>query len=76
VAVNAGAVAEVCRDGVNGELLLPGDVDGMAEAMVKILGSKTLREKYAANSVKVAAEHDFARTLDEFEKIYKEVQNP
>jgi glycosyltransferase involved in cell wall biosynthesis len=75
VAVNAGAVAEVCRDGVNGELLLPGDVDGMAEAMVKILGSKTLREKYAANSVKVAAEHDFARTLDEFEKIYKEVQN-
>ncbi|MBQ8156319.1 glycosyltransferase [Candidatus Saccharibacteria bacterium] len=76
VAVNAGAVAEVCRDGVNGELLLPGDVDGMAEAMVKILSSKTLREKYAANSVKVAAEHDFARTLDEFEKIYKEVQNP
>jgi glycosyltransferase involved in cell wall biosynthesis len=76
VAVNAGAVAEVCRDGVNGELLLPGDVDGMAEAMVKILGSKTLCEKYAANSVKVAAEHDFARTLDEFEKIYKEVQNP
>lgn len=76
VAVNAGAVAEVCRDGVNGELLLPGDVDGMAEAMVKILGSKTLREKYAANSVKVAAEHDLARTLDEFEKIYKEVQNP
>ena len=75
VAVNAGAVAEVCRDGVNGELLLPGDVDGMAEAMVKILGNKTLREKYAANSVKVAAEHDFARTLDEFEKIYKEVQN-
>lgn len=76
VAVNAGAVVEVCRDGVNGELLLPGDVDGMAEAMVKILGSKTLREKYAANSVKVAAEHDFARTLNEFEKIYKEVQNP
>ena len=75
VAVNAGAVVEVCRDGVNGELLLPGDVDGMAEAMVKILSSKTLREKYAANSVKVAAEHDFARTLDEFEKIYKEVRN-
>lgn len=73
IAVNAGAVADVCLDGKNGELLLPGDVDGMAEAMVRILSDADLRKKYSAKSLEIAREHDFEHTLDEFEKIYKEV---
>lgn len=75
IAVNAGAVAEVCRDGENGYLLLPGDVDGMGEAMIEILKNKSLREKFAKASVKIASEHDFEHTLDEFEKIYREIQS-
>lgn len=75
IAVNAGAVADVCLDGKNGELLLPGDVDGMAEAMVKILTDADLRKKYSVKSLEVAKEHDFEHTLDEFEKIYREVAN-
>ncbi|MBR2803355.1 glycosyltransferase [Candidatus Saccharibacteria bacterium] len=75
IAVNAGAVADVCLDGKNGELLLPGDVDGMAEAMVKILTDADSRKKYSVKSLEVAREHDFEHTLDEFEKIYREVAN-
>lgn len=73
VAVNAGAVAEVCRDGKNGFLLLPKDVDSMADAIVRILSDKELRQKFSEKSVEIAHEHDFEHTLDKFEKIYKKV---
>lgn len=73
IAVDAGAVSEVCVDGENGILCRPGDVEEMAEAMRKILGDVSLRRKFAKKSVEMAHEHDFERTLDKFENIYKKV---
>ena len=73
IAVDAGAVSEVCIDGENGFLCRPGDVGGMAEAMRKILTDTSLRQEFAEKSVEVACEHDFERTLDKFENIYKKV---
>ena len=74
VAVDAGAVGEICVDGVNGRLCRPGDVNGIAEALKEILSDEKLRLKYGAESVKLAKEHDFERTLSRFENIYKKVQ--
>lgn len=71
IAVDAGAVAEVCRDSVNGFLCRPKDVAGIAEAMVKILSDDALRKKFSEKSLEIAHEHDFEETLNRFINIYK-----
>ena len=73
IAVDAGAVAEVCRNGENGVLCQPGSVDKMAEAMVQILSDTKLQQKYAKKSIEIAREHDFEKTLDKFINIYGRV---
>ncbi|MBR3115657.1 glycosyltransferase [Candidatus Saccharibacteria bacterium] len=73
IAVNKGAVAEVCRDGENGYLCQPGSVAELSAAIVKILSDNQLRKQFATESVKIAHEHDFERTLDKFINIYQRV---
>lgn len=73
IAVDRGAVGEVCQDGKNGCLCAPGDTDGIAAAMVKILSNDKLRDRYSEASLKIASEHDLERTLDQFMNIYHKV---
>lgn len=73
VAVNKGAVAEVCITDENGYLCVPGDVSELKDALVKILSNKALQQKFSQGSIKIAAEHDFERTLDKFINIYRRV---
>ena len=72
IAVDKGAVSELCQNKKNGELCQPKDIEGMAEAMVKILTDEKLREKYAAGSIEIAKMHDLKRTIHRFEEIYHE----
>lgn len=71
VAVDAGAVKELCRNKRNGILCRPDNVAQMARAMVKILSNKELQEKYRAGSIEVAKKHDINHTLSRFEEIYQ-----
>ncbi len=73
IAVNKGAVSEVCLSGENGYLCQPGNIKEIAEAMVKILSDQKLCEKFAKKSVEIASEHDFEKTLDKFINIYNKV---
>ena len=73
VAVNKGAVAEVCLDGKNGFLCEPGNVSEFADALFKILSEPVIRKRFSENSLKIAAEHDFEKTLDKFINIYNRV---
>ena len=73
IAVDKGAVSEVCHTGENGYLCRPGAVDEISEAMVKILSDDDLRRKFMDASLKIAAEHDFERTLDKYINIYNKV---
>ena len=73
VAVNKGAVGEVCITGENGFLCKPRDVSEFSSALVTILTDKELCKKYSKRSVEIAAEHDFERTLDKFINIYRHV---
>ena len=75
VAVAAGAVTEVCQDGVNGFLCEPHDIDEMANTLVEILQDEKIRSEFSQNSLKIAAEHDLERTLDKFVNIYERVQH-
>ncbi len=48
VATSVGGVPEVVRDGENGLLVPPGDVDALAAAIRRIAGDEQLRESLAA----------------------------
>ena len=73
IAVDKGAVSEICVDGENGFLCRPRDVAGISAAMVEILSDDALREKFSRRSVEIAGEHDFEKTLDKFLNIYRRV---
>ena len=70
VAVDAGAVAEVCKNGENGYLLRPGDIEGIAEAMDMILADSQLKDTMSKKSLEIAQEHSLEKTLDRFVEIY------
>ena len=71
VAVDAGAVKELCQNRRNGILCKPDNVAQMARAMVKILKDKDLQKKYSLGSIEVAKKHDINHTLSRFEEIYQ-----
>lgn len=71
VAVDAGALGELCHTGKNGYLFELDDADGMADGIVKILKDKKLRAKFSKESLKISAKHDLENTLKQFENLYK-----
>ncbi len=73
VAVDAGAVSEICVNGKNGILCKPGDLSELSHALSLLLTDDELREKYAKKSLEIVKKHDFENTLDQFENIYKHV---
>ncbi len=73
IAVDKGAVSEVCISEKNGYLCEPGNVEEIAEAMRRILTDEKLQKKFAAESIKIAKEHDLTKTIDKFINIYKHV---
>ena len=70
VAVDAGALKELCQDGRNGFLCRSDDVDGVADSLLTILNDDKLRSKFAKESLAIAATHDLEYTLNRFEEIY------
>ena len=73
IAVDKGAVSEVCVSEENGYLCEPGNVDGISKAIIKILSDSKKRGRFAENSIKIASKHDFEKTLDKFINIYERV---
>lgn len=73
IAVNAGAVTELVKDGENGFIFEPDDTAGIASGINAIISNKELREKMSKNALKMIAKHDINYTLSRFEKIYKNV---
>ena len=70
VAVDAGAVREVCVNKENGFLCHPGDTAELSQALYSLLSDDKMRAEFAKKSVQIASEHDFERTLDKFINIY------
>ncbi len=75
VAVDAGALKELCQDGRNGFLCHKDDDQQIAESLKKILLDKKLRQKFSDESLKIAQTHDLCTTLARFEKIYTDLIN-
>ncbi|NCU37849.1 glycosyltransferase family 4 protein [Candidatus Saccharibacteria bacterium] len=71
VAVDAGALAELCHDAKNGFLFALDDDEGMAEGIAKIITDIPLRKKFSEESLRIAKTHDLDNTIAAFIKLYK-----
>ncbi|GAA3830703.1 hypothetical protein KACC15558_10740 [Brevibacterium ammoniilyticum] len=74
VLADAVALPHLVRDGVNGYLFPPRDIDALADRFTRIC-TQTDAERAAMSkaSLDVVAVHDIEYTLDTFESIYAEV---
>lgn len=70
VAVDAGALKELCQDGRNGFLCSQDDKDAIATSLLKILQDDELREKFSKESLAIAKTHNLDTTIKKFESIY------
>ncbi|MDO4889348.1 MAG: glycosyltransferase [Candidatus Saccharibacteria bacterium] len=73
VAVDAGAIKEICKNGKNGYLCKPEDIDGIAKSLIKILSDPKKQKEMSKASLEIAKEHDLNRTLKRFEEIYCDI---
>jgi glycosyltransferase involved in cell wall biosynthesis len=70
IAVDAGALKELCHDNLNGILCEQDNDEQIGDAIVTILTDSKLREKYSKESLRIANENDLDSTLDQFLEIY------
>lgn len=75
VAVNAGALGELCQDGRNGYLTDQDDDEMIAKGLLEIIQDPALREKMGGESLAIAKTHDLDTTLARFEQIYTDLIN-
>lgn len=73
VAVDAGALAELCHDGENGYLFDLDDYEMAAEKIIPILDDPALRERFSKKSLEIAQSHDLHYTIDQFVALYEDV---
>jgi L-malate glycosyltransferase len=73
VGTNTGGMPEVVQDGLSGHLLPLGDVDGMAEACIRILGDSETYRHYANNANQRAQDFSIENVVPLYEAYYNEV---
>ena len=69
IATRTGGVAEIVRDGENGLLVEPGDVEAFAAAVRRYLEDEGLRDRLRANAVASVAEFDRDTVYGRLESI-------
>ncbi len=74
VASRIGGIPEFVKDGFNGKLIEPKDIDRWADAICSLLGDKRLLEKMRINAGKMFKEvYDKEKTLKELIELYTKV---
>jgi len=73
VAVDAGALGELCLTGKNGHLVPVDDIEAMAKALMDLLDHPKKRAQYGKRSIMIAKKHDVRVVIPRFEKLYKAV---
>jgi glycosyltransferase involved in cell wall biosynthesis len=73
VAYDVAGLRDSVRDGVTGLLVESGDVEGLAEALVRVLRDAGLRRRLGENALKYAKQFSWDKTADEFMKVLEQV---
>lgn len=73
VGTRVGGIPELISDGENGLLVSPGDVHGLAEAIVRLLDDPALAVRMGARSAQRASEYAMEPFLDRLEEYYRQI---
>ena len=73
LASNAAALPELVREGSNGYLFEPSDIEGLARRLVSVLREPARCREMGAVSRQIAAEHDIDRTTELYESHYRRI---
>lgn len=74
ISTNVGSIAELVRDGIDGLIVAPGDVVALAEAILKLTISLTLRREMGANArQRVGDQFSEEAVLPRLECLYDEL---
>ncbi|PIX22536.1 MAG: glycosyl transferase family 1, partial [Deltaproteobacteria bacterium CG_4_8_14_3_um_filter_43_13] len=74
VASDIGGIPDLVKDGANGILFTPRDVDAMAEAIIKLLLDRELRRKMGNEGKKLAyPAYDASVMVRKIEGLYKDL---
>lgn len=73
MAVDAGALGELCVTGETGFLLPVDDAEAMAKALSELLDHPKERARLGKNSRQMATRHDVRTVMPQFVKLYEEV---
>jgi glycosyltransferase involved in cell wall biosynthesis len=72
VATAVGGVADVVEDGVDGFLAEPGDVEALADRLVRLAEDRELRARMgAAGRVRVPERYAVERLIDDTDRLYR-----
>ncbi len=74
VAVDAGALRELCQDGINGVLCEQDNDTQMAAGILSIITDPARRQQFSEASLAIAGTHDINHTLDQFLAIYDQIR--
>lgn len=75
VAIDAGALKELCQHQRNGYLCEKDNELEIADALLRIVRDPELRENFSKESLAIANTHDLQTTLARFEEIYTDLIN-
>ena len=75
VGYDVGGLRDSVVDGVTGLLVESGDVEGLGEALVRVLGDRGLRVRLSRNALEYAKGFSWDKTAEEFMKVLKRAVN-
>ena len=73
VVSSVGCLPEIVQDGINGILISPGDVNALAQAMVRLLATPTLLHDMGQRSRRLASRYDWVRIADQYLELFASV---
>jgi glycosyltransferase involved in cell wall biosynthesis len=63
---------DIITEGENGLVVKDGDIDGLAEAIVKLMKNDELRRKMGANAKKVVETYSEEKVMNKWVNLYEE----
>lgn len=73
VAANSGALPELVKDGRNGFLFAPNNIEALSNKLIKILSNTKMLDRMGKSSLEIVESQIVDNTYREFEKLYKEI---
>lgn len=71
VSTTVGGITKIVRNDVNGYTFAPGDIDGIANAVIKILSDKSLNKAMSRKSAEIITEeYSLNQHISKLEKLY------